>query len=104
MSGDELLSKKLSEIEERKKGYLARRVEASDKERVDAMREPGQAEPGEPGSTAVTGVESESPVETLTPGATAITGVEPGVAGIFPSSPESRLCTWIECSHDVDLG
>jgi hypothetical protein len=31
-----VLSRKLSEVEERKKGYLARRVETSDRERVEA--------------------------------------------------------------------
>ena len=36
MGRDESMSKKLSEIEEKKQGYLARRVEASDKGRVDA--------------------------------------------------------------------
>ena len=50
MGRDDLLSKKLSDIEERKRGYLARRVEASDRERVNA-------EPVSSGSTAVTGSE-----------------------------------------------
>lgn len=93
MSGDDLLSKKLSEIEERKIGYLARRVEASDKEKADAG-------PVDSGATAVTGGEPETAVGIQTPGATTVTGVEPEVSGIPPSTSESRLCTWIECSHD----
>ena len=38
MSKDEVLSKNLADIEKRKRGFLARRVEASDKERVDAEK------------------------------------------------------------------
>ena len=73
--------------------YLARQVEAPDKERVDA----GAVNSG---PTAVTGGEPETAVEILTPGATTMPGVEPEVSGIPPSTPESRLCTWIECSQD----
>ena len=36
MNNDDILSKKLSEVEERKKGYLARQVEASDRERTES--------------------------------------------------------------------
>ena len=84
MSGDDILSKKLSEIEEKKKGYLARRVEASDKERADAR-------PADSGPTAAAGGEPETTVDILTPGATTVTGVEPEVSGIPPSTSESRL-------------
>ena len=104
MSRDDLLSKKLSDVEEKMKGCLARRVEASDKERVDATSNPSRAKPVDSGTTAVTGGEPETAVEILTPGATTITGVEPEVSGIPPSTFESRLCTWIECSHDKSLG
>ena len=45
MSRDDLLSKKLSDVGEKKKGNLARRVEASDKERVDAEIEKGENRP-----------------------------------------------------------
>ena len=100
MSRDDLLSKKLSDVEEKKKGYLARRVEASDRERVDATSTPSRGKPVDSGASAVPGDESETVVEILTPGATAVTGVEPGVSGIPPSTSESRLCNWIECSHD----
>ncbi len=65
MGRDDLLSKKLSDIEEKKEGYLARRVEASDKERVDARA-----------------VDS---------GSTAVTGGEPEVSDILSSTSESRL-------------
>ena len=74
-------------------GYIARQVEASDRERVNA-------ESVDPGPTADTGGEPETTVDTLTPGETTGTGVEPRVSGIPPSTSESRLCTWIECSHD----
>ena len=100
MNQDESYSKNLSEVEERKKGYLARRVEASDKERVDATSNPSRPEPVGSGETAVTGVEPETAVEFLTPGTTSVTGVEPEVSSIPPSNVESRLCDWIECSHD----
>ena len=100
MNKDETYSKKLSEVEERKKGYLARRVEASDKERIEATRNPSRAEPVEPGATAVTGVEPGTAVETLTRGMTTILGVAPEVTGIPPSTIESQICDWIECSHD----
>ena len=58
------------------------------------------AEPANSGPTADTGGEPETTVDTLTPGETTGTGVEPRVSGIPPSTSESRLCTWIECSHD----
>ncbi len=38
MSKDEVFSENLSDIENRKRGFLARKVEASDKERVDAEK------------------------------------------------------------------
>ncbi len=38
MSKDEVFSKNLADIEIRKRGFLARKVEASDKERVDAEK------------------------------------------------------------------
>ena len=78
-----MFSKKLSDIEERKRGYIARRVEASDKERVDA-------EPVDSGPATATGAGLESTEDTLTP----------GVSDVQPSTVESRMCTWIECSHD----
>ena len=62
MGRDDSMSKKLSEIEEKKKGYLARRVEASDRERVDAkssVSDPTTPESGEP-------AESGNTVDTLT--------------------------------------
>lgn len=91
MSKDDLLSKRLVDIEEKQKGYLARRVEASEKERVDVISKPLRAEPVVLGSTTITGGEPETTVDILTPGATTATGVEPGVSIIPPSASESRL-------------
>ena len=61
MSGDDLLSKKLADIEEHMKGFIARRVESSDNERVDAR-------PVDSGPTAAAGGEPETTVDILTPG------------------------------------
>ncbi len=88
MSRVDLLSKKLSDIEERTNGYLARRVEASDKERVDA-------EMAAPGSATVTGDEPRAAVDTLTAAGTGEVSLHR-----LPRSSESLVCTWIECSHD----
>ena len=63
MSRDDLLSKKLSDVEEKKKGYLARRVEASDRERVDATHNPSRDEPVDSGASAVPGDDLETDVE-----------------------------------------
>ena len=71
----------------RKRGYLARRVEASDKERVET--ETGARE----GST-VPGETLEAKVESLTVGATA------ELSDATPDTPDSRVCTWIECSQE----
>ena len=93
MSGDDLFSKKLSEVEDKKRGYISRRVEESDRERVNA-------EPVIPGSESSPGGEPEAAVDALTPGVPAFTGGSPRVTDKPPSTSESRLCTWIECSHD----
>ncbi len=89
MSKDEVLSKRLVDIEDQQKGgYLARRVEASDKERTDA-------EMAAPGSATVTGDEPRASADTMT---AAVTG-EVSVHRL-PRSSESLVCTWIECSND----
>ena len=74
MGKDEVLSKNLADIEERKKGFLAKQVEASDRERIEAGGEATssgtRAEP-----------QPEAPVDAV-------------------AVSESSLCTRIECSHD----
>ena len=87
MSKDDRLSKTLSEIEERQTGYLARRVEASDKERVEVTSVATE------GSSAPAEI-PEPKVYSLTLGATA------KLSDAMPDTPDSRVCTWIECSQD----
>ena len=74
MGKDEVLSKSLADIEERKKGFLAKQVEVSDRERVEAGEEAT-------GSGTRTEPQPEAPVDAV-------------------AVSESSLCTWIECSHD----
>ena len=54
-SKDEVYSKRLADIEDRKKGFLAKQVEASDRERVEAERTAK-------GSGTATGPEPEASV------------------------------------------
>ena len=74
MGKDEVLSKNLADIEERKKGFLAKQVEVSDRERIEAGEEAT-------GSGTRTEPQPEAPVDAV-------------------AVSESSLCTWIECSHD----
>ena len=64
MTKDTALSKKLSEIEERQKHYLARRVESSDRERVEGMSSGSKGEAGVPASVHGVGTPAEEADQT----------------------------------------
>jgi len=75
MAKDSVLSQKLSDIAEKKQGFRARQVEASDRERVEA-------ESASSGSGNITGPHPGNTVETLI------------------DVSDSSMYTWIECSSD----
>ena len=78
------MSKKVSEIEEKKKGYLARRVEAFDRERVDAK--PSVSDP--------TATESVEPAES---GNTVDTLTSPTLVWLQPTGGGSEVTPSHEC-------
>ena len=94
MAEDTILSKKLSEFEEKKKHYLARRVESSDREKVEGVSLEPKGEKGV--STSVHGVdlppafvhEAGTSVEEAVHAPTCETEEDP--------SPDPNL-SWVEC-------
>ena len=101
MGRDDSMSKKLSEIEEKKQGYLARRVEAFDRGRTDAktvVSDAATREGGEPSSSSnsVDAVTSPPPAVCLR----AAAGGRCAPTAGTEVTPESLMCQWIECSQD----
>ena len=87
MNNDDLLSKKLSEVEERKKGYLARRVEASDREKTDSS----------PTASGDTCPQAEDP--------DVASGSLPArVPAAEKEDSVDRVYSWVECSQDKVMG
>ncbi len=85
MNKDEALSMTLIDIEESNRDFFARQVEASDKEWLKAN----------------TGAADDSHDSVESPEATAdnLTSCAPAeVMMVRSSTPESRVCTWIECA------
>ena len=87
MNKDELLSKKLTEVEEKQKHYLARRVESFDRERVENVAADYQGEPVADvivhGASAAGIAVQESPMET------------------DDDHPDGVICTLAECVQDT---
>ncbi len=107
MKQDDVLSKRLAEVEERKNRFLARRVEASDQTRVEERHaeEQGSVEPVE---LLASGQCSAGEDKNVTGrGRVADSSVKP--VGLLASGQCSaggegeaidKICSWIECSHD----
>ena len=87
MNKDDLLSKKLSEVEERKKGYLARQVETSDRERTEERSTAS-------GDSRPRAEEPDAPTDSLTA----------CMPAAKPEDPLDRVYSWIECSLDEVMG
>ena len=106
MGRDEGMSKKLSEIEEKKQGYLARRVEASDKERVDAntvVSDAAVREGGEPSDSSNSVNTIISPLTAVPPPVVCLRAAAGGRCATTAGSEvtsESFMCQWTECAQD----
>ena len=87
MNKDDVLSRKLSEVEGRKKGYLARRVETSDREKVEAR-------PMGPGDSRPRAEEPDVPADPV-PSCVPAEELE---------DPLECVYSWIECAHDEVMG
>ena len=83
MNNDDILSKKLSEVEERKKGYLARQVEASDREKTESS-------PTASGDTRPRAEELDASIGSL----------PARVPAAEPEDPLDRVYSWRKCSQD----
>ena len=103
MNKDDLLSKKLTEVEERKNHYIARRVESSDRERVGEERVDANAEPADGVSVHRASSAGDVTVELATEASFHRASEAREASRTLETDddhPDGVICTWIECAQD----